>query len=111
MFSFTMLHPNRTLTPMRLLLAGLFFLTFSSSALAQAQGDVEVVGFGNNYRGDCWTSMVVRLRPQTGATATCKLQVVQEDLDRDRVLYERQITLTGNSEGQGVREQRYWMYF
>src|SRR5439155_19068501 len=97
---------------MRSRLAGFILLLLSASAaLGQAKGEVEVVGFGGNFRPECWTSMVVKLTPETNTTGTFLLQVVQEDLDRDRVLYERTITLTGNTEGQGVREQRFWMYF
>jgi hypothetical protein len=83
----------------------------SSAARAQVKGEVESIGFSSLYRPDCWTPMVVRLRPESGETGTYQIHVVQEDLDRDRAIYSRTVTLTGNSEGQGVREQRYWMYF
>lgn len=83
----------------------------ASSAYAQVTGEVESIGFSSLYRPDCWTPMVVRLRPESGETGTYQIQVVQEDLDRDHPIYSRTVTLTGNSEGQGVREQRYWMYF
>src|SRR6476620_4731182 len=78
---------------------------------AQVKGEVESIGFSSLYRPDCWTPMVVRLRPESGETGTYQIQVVQEDLDRDHPIYSRTVTLTGNAEGQGVREQRYWMYF
>lgn len=86
-------------------------LLLASAAMAQVKGEVESIGFSSLYRPDCWTPMVVRLRPETGETGTYQIQVVQEDLDRDHPIYSRTVTLTGNTEGQGVREQRYWMYF
>src|SRR5438552_13170154 len=95
---------------MRWIASMLLILLFAAQAHAQAKGEVEAIGFGGNYRGDGWTSMVVRLTPDSSSTAAYKIQVIQEDVDRDKVLYERPITLTGNSEG-AVREQRFWMYF
>ncbi len=46
--------------------AGLFFalLLFTSLSRAQIVGEVESIGFSNNYRPACWTPMVVRLRAQ-----------------------------------------------
>lgn len=96
---------------MRWVLSGILILLGASALFAQATGEVESIGFGNVYRPGCWTPMVVRLRPQTSETAFYQLRVIQEDLDRDRVLFTKTISLTGNSEGQGVREQRFWMYF
>jgi len=99
---------------MRSVLAGIILLLLTTSidySQLPAKGEVESIGFGSVYRPECWTPMVVKLWPQTSNTAVYVIQVVQEDLDRDRVLFERKVTLTGNSEGQGVREQRYWMYF
>lgn len=98
---------------MRSFLVGLFILTMSAvGALAQqAGGEIESVGFQKSYRPNCWVPMIVRLRPEGLATGTYKLQCVQEDLDKDRVTYERTISVTGAVEGQPVKEQRYWMYF
>lgn len=93
------------------LLAVVLLPCWAAVALGQVKGEVESIGFSNVYRPDCWTPMVVRLRPETGATGTYQIQVVQEDLDRDRVVYTRTVTLTGNAEGEGTREQRFWMYF
>src|SRR5688500_5032991 len=97
---------------MRSYLMGAFVLMLGAAlARGQASGEVESVGFNNFYRPDCWTPMVVRLKSETGRSGTYQLQVVQEDLDRDRVVYSRNITLTGNLEGQSQREERFWMYF
>jgi hypothetical protein len=76
-------------------------------AAAQTKGEVESVGFNNYYRPNCWTPMVVRIRPEK--SGTFQLQVVQEDLDKDRPIFTRTISLTGKDEGGG--EQRFWMYF
>src|SRR5260221_14428629 len=54
--------------PMRLLLAGILHLALASVVLAQANGDIESLGFEFNYRPGCWTPMVVRLTPTSGAT-------------------------------------------
>ncbi|MGH7214523.1 MAG: hypothetical protein ACREIT_07155, partial [Tepidisphaeraceae bacterium] len=98
---------------MRSFLAGLLlaFILPPSFTLAQATGEVEGIGFSNNYRPDCWTPMVVRLMPTTDKTDTFQLQVTQGDLDQDQILFTRTITLTGNTGGSGGREQRFWMYF
>jgi hypothetical protein len=85
-----------------LLVAGL------QSASAQAVGEVESVGFNNTYRPDCWTPMVVRLRPQQNEPASYVIAVYQHDLDGDRPIYTRPITLNGSD---NAAEQRFWMYF
>jgi hypothetical protein len=72
---------------------------------------VETVGFNNSFRPGCWTPMVVRLRPTTSSPFVGRLEVVQEDLDKDQVIFTRQITLTGNSPDGSIKEQRFWMYF
>jgi hypothetical protein len=98
---------------MRVLLAGLLLLCLSGAAFAQAdaEGEVESIGFGGAYRPNCWTAMKLRLRPKVGDTRTYKIAIVQEDLDRDRVLYTRPFTLNGNP-GDGRRiEEHVWVYF
>ncbi len=95
---------------MRLFLAGFLVLLGAISTVAQVTGEVESVGFQNIYRPDCWTPMTIKLRPETGKTDFYQIQVRQEDFDRDRVIFTRTISLTGNSEGQ-QREQRFRMYF
>jgi hypothetical protein len=81
------------------------------AALGQATGEVESVGFGGNFRPACWTPMVVRLKPTTSSPFNGRLEVVQEDIDKDRVHFTRQFTLTGNSPDGSIKEQRFWMYF
>lgn len=68
-------------------------------------GEVEQIGFQNNYRPDCWVPMMVSVHPD-GAAGNYLVQVVQEDLDRDRVVYQRPITLAG-----GTAEQKFWTCF
>lgn len=98
---------------MRFILAGLITLSLAAVAGAQATGDVESVGFGGGfYRPSVWTPMLVRLRATTSASGTYKLVVVQEDLDKDHVLFSEKIPLQGNAEGGGApKDQRFWMYF
>jgi hypothetical protein len=93
---------------MRCLLAGLLILVLSPCVLAQATGEVESVGFNNSYRPDCWTPMVVRLKPTTNDAGTYSIQIWQFDLDGDRPIYSKQITLNGADIAQ---DQRFWMYF
>src|SRR3954454_10470013 len=68
---------------MRVLLAGLLLLCLTGAAFAQAEaeGEVESIGFGGAYRPNCWTAMKLRLRPKVGDTRTYKIAIVQEDLD------------------------------
>lgn len=96
---------------MRWILMGVALLCFAASALAQAKGEVESIGFQGVYRPDCWTPMVVSLRPEIPENATYLLQVHQLDMDGDPVVYQRTITLTGQSASGADRQQRFWMYF
>ena len=93
---------------MRSFLAGFFLLLMPAFAFAQAKGEVESIGFNNSYRPDAWTPMVVRLRPETNEPGTYQIQVWQHDIDGDRPVFTRQITLNGADQ---AREQRFWMYF
>jgi hypothetical protein len=77
-----------------------------STAHGQIRGEVESIGFGGNYRPDCWTPMVVRIRTAGLDPALYKLQVFQEDLDRDRQAFTRTISIDPSQ-----AEQRFWMYF
>ena len=95
---------------MRFFLAGILQLIMVSAVLAQANGDVESIGFDHAYRPGCWTPMVVRLTPTTGAPFKGKIAVYQEDGDHDHPIFTRPISLTGNTE-TGERTQRFWMYF
>jgi len=96
---------------MRLALAGLITLSLCASVLGQpAEGDVETIGFDGNYRPNAAIPMKLRLRPKIGSTATYKLAILQEDMDRDHVMYSRPFTLNGNPEG-GKIEERVWVYF
>jgi hypothetical protein len=97
---------------MRRCLAGIFILLLTPVvAFAQVRGEVESVGFQNRYRPDCWTPMTVKLIPETGKTDFYQIQVKQEDLDRDRAVFTRTVSVTGNAEGQSAREQRFRVYF
>ena len=96
---------------MRLILAGIFQLVMVSAVLAQANGDVESIGYDHAYRPGCWTPMVVRLTPTSGAAFKGKIAVYQEDSDHDIPIFTRPISLRGNVEAGGDKTQRFWMYF
>ena len=96
---------------MRSFLAGFVALLLGWSSAAQAQINerasfVESMGFNRAYRVDAWVPMVVNLSSTSGETAEYQIQVVQPDIDGDRVVYSRLITLNANAAGQ-----RYWVYF
>src|SRR3954463_10476296 len=96
---------------MRSFLAGILSFILPAVALAQAVGGVETIGFGDYFRPGLWTPMLVYLKPTTGSNFTGRIEVVQEDIDRDQVLFTRQVTLTGNPPNGSPTEYRYWMYF
>ncbi len=96
---------------MRLPLAGLLVLLVSTHALAQAEGEVESIGFSGYYRPNCWVPMRLKLRSRVGLPGNYKLQVIQEDMDRDRVSYTRPIALNPNVEGRPATQERYWACF
>jgi hypothetical protein len=95
---------------MRFTLVGLVLLVIPAAAFAQAEGEVESMGFDGYYRPNCWTPMKLKLRPKVGSTETYRLQIVQEDLDRDKAMYTRPFTLNGNPEGRTI-EERVWVCF
>lgn len=99
--------PSRLKFPlMRPLLAGLVFLAvFTSSVSAQVDGFVESIGYNNSYRPDCWTPLLVNLRSKISEPMNYQLQVWQEDLDRDRVVYTKDITLSPNA------QDKFQLYF
>jgi hypothetical protein len=96
---------------MRRAWAGLILLLFPSAALAQVQGQVLTVGFNNHYRPDCWTPMLVQLSSQSEQSTVYQIQVVQDDLDRDRVIFTQDVTLGGTSEGKTATTENFWVYF
>ncbi len=93
---------------MRSIIAGIILLLCSSLCLAQTKGEVESIGFGGYFRPDCWTPMVVRLRPGTIEPGTYQIQVEQKDLDEDTQVFTRIITVNS---GDQAKEQRFSMYF
>ena len=76
-------------------------------ARGQATGEVQGIGFNGAYRPNAWVPMVVRLKPDTADAGAYQIQVLQHDLDGDRAVYTRPITLNGSAAG----EQLFWMYF
>lgn len=102
--------PHLPLHSMRCFLAGFVFLVLGLSSGVLAQIDerksfVESMGFNRAYRVDAWVPMVVNLTSTAGEAAEYQVQVVQPDIDGDRVIYSRLITLN-----PGV-SQKYWAYF
>lgn len=103
--------PDVHFCSMRSYLAGFFCLLLGLCPSALAQIDergsfVESMGFNRAYRADAWVPMVVNLSSTLGEPAEYQVQVVQPDIDGDRVIYSRLITLNANAKGQ-----RYWVYF
>src|SRR5215212_8176599 len=91
---------------MRSFWAGIFLLIFCApAALGQATGFVEKIGFGKSYRPYGWTPLLVNLTSQIGDAAEYEIQVRQEDLDRDRVIFRRDIVLNPN------KQEQFWVYF
>src|SRR5688500_17839972 len=90
---------------MRSFLVGLFLLAMCGQAFGQAVGFVEKIGFGKYYRPYGWTPMLVNLTSQIGEPAEYLIQVRQEDLDRDRVVFQREIVLNPK------KQEQFWVYF
>ncbi len=100
---------------MRWTIAGLFLLTMLSAtpaAVAQATGEVQSIGFNGYYRPDAWVPMVVRIKPDPAMTeaGNFQIKVYQHDLDGDRAVYVRPITLNAPTT-DALRTQPFWMYF
>ena len=93
---------------MRFILAGLLLLLVPAISFAQPSGEVESIGFNGSYRPNCWTPMVVRLKPDSTDSANYEIEVYQHDLDGDRPIYTRPIVLNGSAQASS---QRFWMYF
>src|SRR5438045_9226306 len=94
---------------MRLTVAGLIFLSLCSLARGQQiSGEVESIGFNMNYRPECFTPMVIRIKPQPGMGGMYQIQVKQQDLNGDNVQFSRWASITGDDTS---REQRFSMYF
>ncbi len=92
-------------------LAGLLILGLPAAALAQARGQVLSLGFNNHYRPDCWVPMLIQLTSQSADSQDFQIQVVQKDIDRDRVVYTQMVTLGGNVEGRPATTENFWVYF
>jgi hypothetical protein len=94
---------------MRSLWAGLFvLLLIASNAGAQATGNVQLLGFSGYYRSDCWTPILVHLDSTISTPAEYQIQVSQQDLDQDTVIFTRTVTLgPAGPAGHGD----YWVYF
>ena len=96
--------------PLRAALAILLTFLLAAPALGQASGTVERAGLAGYVRPNCWVPLRVRLKSETGTSQRLLLRVRQLDLDGDTVLYQREVSLTGNLAGER-REQEYWTYF
>jgi hypothetical protein len=55
--------------------------------------------------------MLVQLTSQSADSQDYQIQIVQEDLDRDRVTYTQTVTLGGNVEGRPATTENFWVYF
>src|SRR5258706_11781202 len=97
-------------TSMRLTFAGILQLLTVSAVFAQANGGIESLGFEHLFRPGCWTPMVIRLTPTSGAMFEGEIAVYQEDADHDHPIFTRPIALRGNSEGGGGKTEGFWIY-
>lgn len=100
--------------PMRPALAGIILLLCPAAVFAQASGFVESVGFGETttiYRSTCWTPMLVYLTSEIDQPMDYLIEVHQEDLDGDKVIYSVKKTLSGNRAGSTPQAQMFWTYF
>lgn len=88
----------------------LLIIVMSNVLLAQVEGEIESIGLGTFYRPECWVPMRVVLHATGDEARELQLRVIQEDLDYDRVVCVKEITLTPDTTGQANR-QRFWMYF
>lgn len=95
---------------MRSILAGLLIFLTSTVAMAQVQGTVVNSGIGGYYRPNCWVPLKIALSSLNPTAQTYRIQVIQEDLDRDKVTYSRPITLNASANGRATTEQ-FWVYF
>ena len=105
-------HPMRSLLARSLLVGLLCLLPGLSPGAGTASAQlntqrcfVESMGFNRMYRPDAWVPMVVNLTSTLGEPAEYQVQVVQPDIDGDRVIYSRLITLNANT------QEKYWVYF
>ncbi len=84
-------------------------LLSASSVRAQVPGNtvgsVTEVGLGGFYDPLGWVPMRVSLQPPAGEPGSYILRVVQQDLDGDRVYFDRAVTLAGGG------SQTFWSYF
>src|ERR1700722_575027 len=83
---------------MRSSLAGLILfsvtvLSLTSGAMGQATGQVLGIGFNNYFRPDCWVPLRVQLHSDSNDVKTYMIQVHQQDLDKDTVVYTRRVVL------------------
>ena len=97
---------------MRWTFPGLFLLvlavTTSTAPGQTATGEVESIGYNGTFRPDCWVPMVVRIKPDTADAGNYQIRVYQHDLDGDRAVYVRAVTVNGSAT---AAEQLFWMYF
>ncbi len=101
--------PGVFLPLMRAFLVGIVILTLggisASPAFGQATGFVEKIGFGKTFRPYGWTPVLINLTSTIGDPAEYQIQVRQEDLDRDRVIFRRDIVLNPG------KQEKFWVYF
>jgi hypothetical protein len=102
-------QPGVFLPMMRAFLVGIVLLTLggisASPAFGQATGFVEKIGFGKTFRPYGWTPVLINLTSTIGDPAEYQIQVRQEDLDRDRVIFRRDIVLNPG------KQEKFWVYF
>ena len=76
-----------------LILFSVAVLSLNSGAMGQATGQVLGIGFDNYFRPDCWLPLRVQLHSDSNDIKRYTIQVHQQDLDKDTVVYSRHVVL------------------
>jgi len=76
-----------------LILFSVAVLSLTSGAMGQATGQVLGIGFNNYFRPDCWLPLRIQLHSDSNDVKTYMIQVHQQDLDKDTVVYTRRVVL------------------
>ena len=91
---------------MRAFLVGIVLVALCGTrASGQASGFVEQIGFQKTFRPYGWTPVLVNLTSQISEPAEYQIQVRQEDLDRDVVVFRRDVVLNPQ------KQEKFWVYF
>ena len=89
---------------MRFVLAGIITFLLYSAAFAGVLGKVDSIGFESHIRADCWVPLLIQITSDAAGPEDYQLQVVQNDIDGDEVVYARPLLVNPDKE-------LVWTYF